>query len=190
MTPLASSTPRHVAVTPQAAEIAAEVLGLAAPADAGAALVVRSASHDDAEQIATLINSWADAGLTLRRQPAEVADAINEFVVAVYEGRVVACGALVVFSPSLAEIRSIAIEGACKGLGSGKAVVQFLIDQADSVDTDRVVLLTKIPDYFAKFGFHSITASDLPEAFIDEFITARRRTLTGRTIMERTIPRG
>lgn len=153
------------------------------------AMTVRSGEPADAEGICALINHWAQEGLTLRRTLEEVEASVAEFVVAVVEGRVIACGALVVFSPALAEIRSVAIAPEAKGFGAGTAVVRFLVEQAETMSLDRVVLLTKIPAYFAKFGFGEITRHDLPDEFIAEFITARGRKLEGRSIMARSLLR-
>lgn len=166
-------------------------------ADRATDSLVRSATPADAETICALVNAWADEGLTLRRTPSEIENNIGEFVVAevardVSDDRsdsasIVACGALAVFSPSLAEIRSVAVDPASKGTGAGRRVVEFMLDIAHLLEMDEVCLLTKVPGFFARFGFRTIEPSDLPASFLDEAIAGRGRTIAGRTVMLREL---
>jgi N-acetylglutamate synthase-like GNAT family acetyltransferase len=143
------------------------------------------------DDVCRLVNAWADEGLTLRRSRDEVERCVGEFVVAELELegelRVIATGCLEVHSPAIAEIRSVAVDPASKGSGAGREVVQFLLEQARALDLDEVTLLTKIPAFFAKYGFRAVTPEELPAGFIDEAIAARGRTLIGRTIMLRGV---
>ena len=148
---------------------------------------VRSARPTDAAVIARLVNAWADVGLTLPRTVVSIEQSVGEFVVVEYAEQIVAAGALEVHSPSIAEIRSVAVDPKAKGLGAGRDVVEFLLEQALMLDVDEVTLLTKIPDFFAKFGFRAVEPEELPPGFVEEAIAARGRTLIGRTIMARYI---
>lgn len=148
---------------------------------------VRSAQPSDAAAIASLVNAWAEAGLTLPRTVVSIEQSVGEFVVVECSEQIVAAGALEVHSPSIAEIRSVAVDPKAKGLGAGRDVVEFLLEQALTLDIDEVTLLTKIPDFFAKFGFRSVSPEELPPGFVEEAIAARGRTLIGRTIMARYI---
>lgn len=155
-------------------------------------VTVRSAQPRDADEVCRLVNAWADEGLTLRRTRHELALNAGEFVVgerADHAGcdRIVACGALAVFSPALGEIRSVAVDPACKGTGAGRQVVLFLVDQARVLELDEVVLLTKVPGFFARFGFRAITPGDLPPAFLDEAIVGRGRQIQDRIVMLREL---
>ena len=58
--------------------------------------------------------------------------------------RIIGTGALAVHSPSIAEIRSVAVDPRAKGLGAGREVVEFLLEQARVLDVDEVTLLTRI----------------------------------------------
>lgn len=155
--------------------------------------IVRSALPGDEPIICKLVNAWADEGLTLRRTPEEITANLGEFVVAELPGEsgsppvIVACGALAVFSPALAEIRSVAVDPASKGTGAGRRVVEFLMDIAMLLELDEVCLLTKVPGFFERFGFRTIEPDELPTSFIDEAIAGRGRTIVGRTIMLREL---
>lgn len=149
---------------------------------------VRTARPADSASICRLVNAWADEGLTLRRTEEEIRVNSGEFVLAERPGYgPVACGALAVFSPSLAEIRSVAVEPMAKGTGAGRSVMVFLLDVARTLEVDEVVLLTKVPGFFARFGFHPIEPGELPGPFMEEAIAGRGRTIQGRTIMLRSL---
>ncbi len=155
--------------------------------DESATLIVRSAQPDDAERISAMVNAHAAQGLTLPRTVENVLACLGEFVVAERGGLLVACGALNAISPALGEIRSIAVMPEAKGTGAGRGVVEFLVDLGFVLELDELVLLTKIPDFFAKFGFGVISAEQAPRVFLDEAIAGRGRTIAGRTIMYRSI---
>lgn len=179
-----------------------EVLTQREPAqtsDRGAAsLLPRSARPGDASRICELVNAWAEQGLTVRRTVQDVLGAIGEFIVVEREGpagaTIIACGALVVHSPEIAEIRSVACDPEHRGCGAGAEVVRYLVETARSLRIDDVVLLTKIPTFFARFGFRQVDASSLPSDFVQAQIVARGRTLQGRAVMlrdcELATPRG
>jgi N-acetylglutamate synthase-like GNAT family acetyltransferase len=152
--------------------------------------LVRSAQPTDAAAIARLVNAWAEAGLTLPRTIASIEQSVGEFVVVARGARIMAAGALEVHSPSIAEIRSVAVDPDAKGLGAGRDIVEFLLEQAVTLDVEEVTLLTKVPGFFAKFGFRVVSPDELPPSFMEEAISARGRTLIGRQIMARYVSAG
>ena len=161
------------------------------PMDNGAVVpCVRSARPGDAPEIARLVNAWAEQGLTLPRPLGSIERCIGEFVVVEASDRIIGTGALAVHSPSIAEIRSVAVDPRATGLGAGREVVEFLLEQARVLDVDEVTLLTRIPGFFSKFGFREIAPAELPPSFLEEAISARGRTLVGRTIMARHVAGG
>ncbi|MEL7471747.1 MAG: GNAT family N-acetyltransferase [Planctomycetota bacterium] len=156
----------------------------------------RGAIRADAAAIARLIDTHAADGGTLARDADEVADSIGEFVVV--EGRqkpssadasewIAACGALVMFSPALAEIRSVAVDPASQGQGFGRRIVERLVAEAAMLEIDRVVLLTREPGFFRRCGFSEVDEAFLPVDFLEEMIVARGRTCAGRAIMLRSL---
>jgi len=149
--------------------------------------LVRSAQPTDAAAIARLVNAWAEAGLTLPRTIASIEQSVGEFVVVARGASIMAAGALEVHSPSIAEIRSVAVDPGAKGLGAGRDIVEFLLE---TLDVEEVTLLTRVPGFFAKFGFRVVSPDELQPSFIEEAISARGRTLIGRQIMARTVSSG
>ncbi len=83
-------------------------------------VVIRPARRADADGIVELVNGYASEGIMLPRTLDSVAHAIDDFVVAVtVRGKLLGCGALKEYSPSLAEVSSLAIERAAHGTGLG-----------------------------------------------------------------------
>jgi N-acetylglutamate synthase-like GNAT family acetyltransferase len=165
-----------------------EAAFLATPApDAVRRMRIRSALPPDAPRIAHLVNTWADQSVMLHVSHEDVLQRLGEFVVAFDEldeaAGILACGALSVFSPTLAEIRSIAVAPACQGHGVGSMVVRFLMENAAALEIDRLILLTKKPGFFARLGFYEIPERMMPEQFKHEAILGKNRTTTNKSIM-------
>ena len=71
----------------------------------------------DAEQIHDLIASYSGDGTLLPRTLPEICENIRDFVVVEEDGRIIGCGALHLYGPHLAEVRSIAVYPGSKGQG-------------------------------------------------------------------------
>ena len=76
------------------------------------ALHIRPATPADAADVAVLIQQHVPSGALLPRSPDFVAERANDFLVAVDGERVVGCVHLSEYSPSLAEVRSLAVDAA------------------------------------------------------------------------------
>src|SRR5678815_3226922 len=85
--------------------------------------VVRPAARGDIDAILELVSAYAAEGLMLPRTREQVAMNIDNYVVAASAGRVVACAALEEYSPSLAEVSSVAVARSEHGKGLGTDVV-------------------------------------------------------------------
>ena len=82
---------------------------------------VRRARAADVAGIVALVDAWAAEGLLLPRSAADVTGALDDYVVAVDgRGAVLACAALREYSPSLAELVSVAVSRRAQGLGLGR----------------------------------------------------------------------
>ena len=66
----------------------------------------REALLPDAERIHDLIGSYSTDGTLLPRTLAEICENVRDFIVLEEAGQVVGCGALHLYGPHLAEIRS------------------------------------------------------------------------------------
>jgi amino-acid N-acetyltransferase len=123
----------------------------------------RNASLRDADAIYELIATYSGDGTLLPRTLAEICENIRDFVVVEDGEQVIACGALHLYGPHLAEVRSIAVDPKAKGQGAGRAVVKALLEEAEWHHVSGVCLFTRIPEFFAPLGFSLAHREDLPD---------------------------
>src|SRR5581483_7596109 len=83
-------------------------------------LAVRKAGMRDIPPILDLINGYAAKGIMLPRTEFELSEAIRDFTVVMSGNRLLGCGALHFYSPTLAEIRSLAVAEDAKTHGVGR----------------------------------------------------------------------
>jgi amino-acid N-acetyltransferase len=125
---------------------------------------VRQARLQDAVNIFELVNSLSGDGTLLRRSYAEICENVRDFAVAESEtGGFVGCGALHLYGPHLAEVRSIVVKPEAKGQGAGGRLLQALIDEAEAQGVVSVCLFTRIPEFFLRFGFRIADRTTLPD---------------------------
>ena len=124
----------------------------------------REALLPDAERIHALIAAYSGDGTLLPRSLSEICENIRDFVVLERDdGRVIGCGALHLYGPHLAEIRSITVDPAEQGGGGGRRLVKALLRQAEKHQVTCVCLFTRIPEFFSRIGFSMATHQDLPD---------------------------
>ena len=125
---------------------------------------VRPARLVDAIHIFELVNSLSGDGTLLRRSYAEICENVRDFYVAESESGVfLGCGALHLYGPHLAEVRSIVVKPEAKAQGAGGRVLKALLEEADAQGVASVCLFTRIPDFFLHFGFKIADRTALPD---------------------------
>ena len=125
---------------------------------------VRKAKLPDAVHIFDLVNSLSSDGTLLRRNYAEICENVRDFTVAESESGVfLGCGALHLYGPHLAEVRSIVVKPEAKGQGAGGKLLRALLAEADEHSVATVSLFTRIPDFFFHFGFRVVDRTTLPD---------------------------
>lgn len=139
-------------------------------------VVIRKARSEDAPLIADLIAGFADESLMLRRTPESIELSIDDYVVAVNErGRIVACGALKEYSPSVAEIAAIAVSREAHGCGVGRAIVGAVEALAAKRGIYDVFALTLQPAFFAAIGYERVDRARYPEKIRRDCLGCIRR---------------
>ena len=119
--------------------------------------VVRKAKLPDAVNIFDLVNSLSSDGTLLRRSYAEICENVRDFTVAESESGVfLGCGALHLYGPHLAEVRSIVVKPEAKGQGAGGKLLRALLAEAEEQSVTAVSLFTRIPDFFFRHGFRVV----------------------------------
>ncbi len=132
------------------------------PAGAAGAIRIRKAIASDIAALLKLINTYAGQGLMLPRTEFELAENLRDFSVVCQGGRVLGCCALHIYSPAMAEIRSLAIGPEAQGRGLGRALVAALEQEAASFGLEAVFAFTYIPDFFRKLGYREVDRGELP----------------------------
>jgi amino-acid N-acetyltransferase len=128
-------------------------------------LRARNAILPDVERIHAIITPYAEKGTLLPRTIPELCENVRDFVVVENEGMggILGCGALHLYGPHLAEIRSIAVAPEAKGLGAGRKLVEALLAEAERHHATCVCLFTRIPEFFAHMGFSIARREELPD---------------------------
>lgn len=132
--------------------------GVVAPA-----LDIRPARIADMRRVEPLINDFARQNLMLPKSADQLCRHFREFVVATdAAGRVLGCGALRVYSESLAEIASLAVHPAAHGSGIGRRLVERLLEEARGLELSTVFALTLKDGFFHKLGFRTVPKEMFP----------------------------
>lgn len=122
---------------------------------------VRRATEFDAAAICALIDTYVPSGTLLPRSLDFVTMRCHEFIVATDdEDRVIGCVHLDEYSPSIAELRSLAVAPSAQGLGLGRELVQATIELATKREYTILFAVSNDEAFFARFGF---TRMDIPE---------------------------
>ena len=145
-----------------------------------ARLVVRRATTADAWEIAALVNGYAAEEIMLERSPEQVMLAADDYVVATdAHGRLLACAALKEYSPSLAELVSLAVAREAHGRGLGRLVVAAVERLAVARGHASVFAHTVSPAFFEAIGYEAVDRALYPEKRGRPHTRCFRRDLLG-----------
>jgi amino-acid N-acetyltransferase len=125
-------------------------------------LTVRKAVMHDIAPILHLINSYAARGIMLARTEFEMSEAIRDFTVVYLDDCFLGCGALHFYSPTIAEIRSLAVHEDAKIHGVGRKLIEALVKEAAEYELDAVFAFTYVVGFFNKVGFEVVERGALP----------------------------
>ncbi|MDZ4754929.1 MAG: argininosuccinate lyase [Phycisphaerae bacterium] len=149
------------------------------------ALELRQARMDDLDDICRLVDHWATKGENLPRSREDIMKAILDFGVALVDGQVVGCAALWIYTPQLAEVRSLGVDEAQQGRGVGQAIVDYFLDLAKDLHIPKVFVLTRAPKFFEKCGFRIVSINSLPEKVLKDCANCPKNTCCDETAMVR-----
>ncbi|MDQ3698178.1 MAG: GNAT family N-acetyltransferase [Gemmatimonadota bacterium] len=127
-------------------------------------LAVRKARLADVPEIAALVDGYAREQKMLARSIEQVTLTLDDYLVAIdAHGRIRACGALCEYSPSVAEVASIAVARDAQGCGLGRHMVQAVESLARRRGYGDVFLITVCPTFFATLGYAVVDRALYPE---------------------------
>ena len=151
-------------------------------------LTVRPALFSEADAIARLNNHFADQHLMLRRTAEMIGLGIADYLVAVdARGRVLACGALKEYSPSVAEVAAIAVSPDAQGLGLGRRIVMAVEELARKRGIPEVFALTLEPRFFEALGYQRVDRARYPEKIRRDCIGCARRFACNETCFSKPL---
>jgi len=124
---------------------------------------IRAAAIADVPTIHHLLEIYASKGNLLPRTMSEIYRHLRDFFVIEVDRKVVAIGALEIFTEDLGEVRSLVVDEDYERRGLGRLMVQRVVAEARTIGLRRVMALTYVPEFFHKLGFKTVSMGSLPE---------------------------
>ena len=118
-----------------------------------ATTTLRPAHVRDAKTISELIGLYVADGTLLPRTPEFIAERVIDFLVTSVDGRVIACVHLDEYSPSLVEVRSLAVDPEFQGRGIGRELVRAAEELARRRDYTTVFAVSSNDEFFRALGY-------------------------------------
>jgi len=129
---------------------------------------MRAARASDAAAIHALIVEHLAEGRLLPRDRDEIAMHAHRFVLAIREGRVVACAELAPLGRDVAEVRSLVVHRNARGLGLGSELVSELVGLATTGGFEKLCAFTHAPSFFVRRDFSIVPHVWLPEKIVTD----------------------
>ena len=134
-------------------------------------LMTRRAKDTDAWGIKALIDRHVASGTLLPRTLDFISDYAHEFIVAVDGEEIVGCVHLDEYAPSLAELRSLAVDPRYQGKGVGRELVLATEKLATARGYATLFAVSNDEEFFKRFGFERrhIPELDLERSEVSRF---------------------
>ncbi|MBS2000212.1 MAG: GNAT family N-acetyltransferase [Cyanobacteria bacterium SZAS LIN-5] len=116
-------------------------------------VIIRPAKDSDLDAIAKCIEPFVAEKKILRRTFSELQSLIPSYVVAEADGEIIGCVVLEVYSPKLAEVRSLVVAREYGGRGIGKRLVNACVEKAKEEGVFEVMAITSEDLFFQSCGF-------------------------------------
>jgi len=127
---------------------------------------IRKAHYYEIKQITEFITPFVGSGTLLPRTFDELDDLISTLFVAEFEKQIVGVAALEIYSPKLAEVRSLAVDARMQGRGVGKRLVQACLELARERNVLEVMAITSSDAFFLSCGFDFTLPGEKKALFI------------------------
>jgi amino-acid N-acetyltransferase len=129
-------------------------------------LTIRRATFTDVPELAEFIKPFVAQGRLLHRTMMELEILVANCFVAVYQGKIVGCAALEIYSNKLAELRSLAVASEVRRLGIGKKLVTACVECAKKLEILEVMAITSSEEFFKACGFEFTLPGEKKALFI------------------------
>jgi amino-acid N-acetyltransferase len=122
------------------------------------------AHETDIPQLLSLNNRYAASGLTLARTPEFAANHLSDYrVLRDQSGGIIGCIALDEYSPSVAEIISLAVDEDAHGLGHGRQLIRAAVSLAERRGYTELFAVSFSDELFLSAGFERVPLDTYPE---------------------------
>jgi amino-acid N-acetyltransferase len=112
---------------------------------------LRKATLQDVDAIRYVIDSNLDRLLPRHRE--DVIELLDSFYVIDEGGTIVGCCCLEVYSPKIAEVRSLAVMSNKRGHDYGSQLVKQCIADAQRLNIRQILVVTSSPEFFERLNF-------------------------------------
>jgi amino-acid N-acetyltransferase len=120
-------------------------------------------SLKDITSMQKLVQPKVLEGIILYRSDDEVSTNIRSYIIAKDQERIIGFVALHIYSPKLAEVRSLIVDDSYQKKGIGKKLVLACIEEAKELGVKQLFTLTYQKAFFEKINFNEIPKESLPE---------------------------
>jgi len=117
------------------------------------AITVRPARAEEVPVLTEFIRPFVEEKTILPRTAEELQTLAPNGFVAEYRGEIVGFAALEIYSPKLAEIRSLAVAESAQGRGVGKRLVDACVRRAHERNILEVMAISSAENFFRSCGF-------------------------------------
>jgi amino-acid N-acetyltransferase len=139
---------------------------------------VRRARTPDVRAIRDIVGPMTDSRRIVAKDAVTYYESVHEFRVIEVNGEVkgpdgqhvVGCGAVHCMWEDLAEVRTVAVRPAYKGMGLGSALLRALLDDARDLGVSRVFCLTFETAFFGRHGFVPIDGQAVEPEVYEELL--------------------
>jgi amino-acid N-acetyltransferase len=133
-------------------------------------VTLRTAEPREAKKLFALIQANLEEGHLLPRTLGELSVHASRFVVAVKGRTIVGCAELAPLSPTVAEVRSLAVDAKTRGGRIGVTIVDELRRRARREGFERLCAFTHAPGYFTNMGFSIVPHTWLLEKIFTDCV--------------------
>ena len=112
---------------------------------------IRKAELADIEGISLLIENNPDT--VLPRSSEEMKELIKSFIILEVAGQIVGCACLEIYSPKIAELRSLVVSESHRGHGYGALLVDAAVQEYKRLGIRQLLVVTSNPEFFSKMNF-------------------------------------
>ncbi len=125
---------------------------------------ITRANETDIPSLVSLNNRYSAAGLTLARSPEFAANHLSDYrVLRDASGGILGCVSLDEYSPSVAEVISLAVEADAHGLGYGRQLIAAGVELARIRGYAELFAVSYADELFLSCGFERAPLSTYPE---------------------------